>query len=108
MAGDQIMHAQPEVLGISEKFLDLCLVFDWWNRFIHNYIFAVCVATDGTNNYLYNQLWKLCAGPLFHLPKVGEKINYFPQGHIEQAIFFLFFTNLLYSFAYVLICKTYS
>ncbi|CAN7078765.1 unnamed protein product, partial [Brassica oleracea var. botrytis] len=56
------------------------------------------VATDGTNNYLYDQLWKLCAGPLFHLPKVGEKINYFLQGHIEQAIFF---TNLLYSFAYL-------
>ncbi|KAL0666840.1 hypothetical protein Bca4012_029544 [Brassica carinata] len=72
MASGQIMHVQPGFL-----------------------------ATDGTNNYLYNQLWKLCAGPLFHLPKVGEKINYFPQGHIEQAIFFLFFTNLLYSFAYL-------
>ncbi|XP_013596928.1 PREDICTED: auxin response factor 20-like [Brassica oleracea var. oleracea] len=57
MASDQIMHVQPESL-----------------------------ATDGTNNYLYNQLWKLCAGPLFHLPKVGEKINYFPQGHIEQLV----------------------
>ncbi|KAF2569277.1 hypothetical protein F2Q68_00024480 [Brassica cretica] len=44
------------------------------------------LATDGTNNYLYDQLWKLCAGPLFHLPKVGEKINYFPQGHIEQLV----------------------
>ncbi|CAF1728246.1 BnaC09g51500D [Brassica napus] len=35
MAGDQIMHAQPEVLAIDE-----------------------------TNNYLNNKLWKLCAGPL--------------------------------------------
>ncbi|CAN6909546.1 unnamed protein product, partial [Brassica oleracea] len=56
------------------------------------------VATDGTNNYLYDQLWKLCAGPLFHLPKVGEKINYFPQGHIEQAIFFLFSYKLIIFF----------
>ncbi|KAL0737200.1 hypothetical protein Bca4012_013410 [Brassica carinata] len=65
MASDQIMHGKPEFL-----------------------------ATDRTNNYLYGQLWKLCAGPLFDLPKVGEKIYYFPQGHIEKAIFF---TNLLAS-----------
>ena len=56
---------------------------------------SLCVATDGTNNYLYDQLWKLCAGPLFHLPKVGEKINYFPQGHIEQAIFYFIFYKLI-------------
>ncbi|KAL0716422.1 hypothetical protein Bca4012_065744 [Brassica carinata] len=61
MASDQIMHAQPEF-----------------------------IVTDGTNNYLYGQLWKLCAGSLFDLPKVGEKVYYFPQGHIEEAIFFYF------------------
>ncbi|KAF8087596.1 hypothetical protein N665_0576s0004 [Sinapis alba] len=44
------------------------------------------LATDGTNNFLYDQLWKLCAGPLFDLQKVGEKIFYFPQGHIEQLV----------------------
>ncbi|KAF8100518.1 hypothetical protein N665_0222s0017 [Sinapis alba] len=59
MASDQIMHTQLEFLGIP---------------------------TDGTNNFLYDQLWKLCAGPLFVLPKVGEKIFYFPQGHIEQLV----------------------
>ncbi|CAF1739283.1 BnaC09g52440D [Brassica napus] len=59
MASDQIMHVQPEVLDIDE-----------------------------TNNYLNGQLWKLCAGPLFHTPKVGDKVYYFPQGHIEQTIFF--------------------
>ncbi|XP_056847964.1 auxin response factor 13-like [Raphanus sativus] len=45
MAGDKIMHVQPEVLAIDE-----------------------------TNNYLNNQLWKLCAGPLFDTPKIGEKL----------------------------------
>ncbi|CAN6860001.1 unnamed protein product [Brassica oleracea] len=45
MAGDQIMHAQPEVLAIDE-----------------------------TNNYLNGKLWKLCAGPLFDTPEVGEKL----------------------------------
>ncbi|KAF8101657.1 hypothetical protein N665_0202s0020 [Sinapis alba] len=59
MASDQIMHAQPESLGIT---------------------------TDGTNNYLNGQLWKLCAGPLFVPPEIGEKVYYFPQGHIEQLV----------------------
>ncbi|KAF8104449.1 hypothetical protein N665_0172s0079 [Sinapis alba] len=59
MASDEIMHTQPECLGIT---------------------------TDGTDNYLYDQLWKLCAGHLFDPPKVGEKVYYFPQGHIEQLV----------------------
>ncbi|KAF8101649.1 hypothetical protein N665_0202s0012 [Sinapis alba] len=59
MASDQIMHAQPEVLGIT---------------------------IDGTNNYLDDKLWKLCAGPMFDPPKIGEKVLYFPQGHIEQLV----------------------
>ncbi|KAF2538852.1 hypothetical protein F2Q68_00020579 [Brassica cretica] len=59
MAGDQIMHAQPEVLAIDE-----------------------------TNNYLNGKLWKLSAGPLFDTPEIGEKVYYFLQGHIKQAIFF--------------------
>ncbi|CAN6867835.1 unnamed protein product [Brassica oleracea] len=45
MAGDQIMHAQHEVLAIDE-----------------------------TNNYLNGKLWKLCAGPLFDTPEIGEKL----------------------------------
>ncbi|KAF3564077.1 hypothetical protein DY000_02014192, partial [Brassica cretica] len=45
MAGDQIMHAQPEVLAIDE-----------------------------TNNYLNGKLWKLSAGPLFDTPEIGEKL----------------------------------
>lgn len=33
---------------------------------------------------LYNELWKLCAGPLVDVPKDGERVYYFPQGHMEQ------------------------
>ena len=87
MAGDQIMHAQPEVLGITEKFLDTSLDFDWWKH-ISLIMFSLFLAIGETNNYLNGQLLKLCAGPLFDTPKVGEKVYYFPQGHIEQAIFF--------------------
>ncbi|EOA38923.1 hypothetical protein CARUB_v10011321mg [Capsella rubella] len=37
----------------------------------------------GSESYMYEQLWKLCAGPLCHLPNLGDKVYYFPQGHIE-------------------------
>nr|XP_018624113.1 auxin response factor 9-like isoform X2 [Nicotiana tomentosiformis] len=33
---------------------------------------------------LYQELWKLCAGPLVDVPKYGERVYYFPQGHMEQ------------------------
>ncbi|XP_010439106.1 PREDICTED: auxin response factor 9-like isoform X2 [Camelina sativa] len=34
---------------------------------------------------LYDELWKLCAGPLVDVPQAGERVYYFPQGHMEQA-----------------------
>ncbi|XP_060180138.1 auxin response factor 9-like isoform X1 [Lycium barbarum] len=33
---------------------------------------------------LYLELWRLCAGPLVDIPKNGERVYYFPQGHMEQ------------------------
>ncbi|XP_042981861.1 auxin response factor 18 isoform X1 [Carya illinoinensis] len=33
---------------------------------------------------LYTELWKLCAGPLVDVPRRGERVFYFPQGHMEQ------------------------
>ncbi|XP_009375411.2 auxin response factor 18 isoform X2 [Pyrus x bretschneideri] len=33
---------------------------------------------------LYTELWKLCAGPLVDVPRPGDKVFYFPQGHMEQ------------------------
>lgn len=35
-------------------------------------------------DHLYRELWKLCAGPLVDVPKNGERVYYFPQGHMEQ------------------------
>ncbi|OAP12664.1 ARF13 [Arabidopsis thaliana] len=32
---------------------------------------------------MYEKLWNICAGPLCVLSKPGEKVYYFPQGHIE-------------------------
>ncbi|XP_052206110.1 auxin response factor 1-like isoform X2 [Diospyros lotus] len=33
---------------------------------------------------LYSELWHACAGPLVNLPRKGERVYYFPQGHMEQ------------------------
>ncbi|GMH00401.1 hypothetical protein Nepgr_002240 [Nepenthes gracilis] len=33
---------------------------------------------------LYGELWRACAGPLVDVPRPGERVFYFPQGHMEQ------------------------
>lgn len=33
---------------------------------------------------LYRELWHACAGPLVSVPRQGERVYYFPQGHMEQ------------------------
>ncbi|RZC91438.1 hypothetical protein C5167_027502 [Papaver somniferum] len=33
---------------------------------------------------LYSELWRACAGPLVDVPKIDERVYYFPQGHMEQ------------------------
>jgi len=49
---------------------------------------------------LYTELWKACAGPLVDVPKAGERVFYFPQGHMEQvcSFWFTFPGNILTSF----------
>ncbi|KAK1435714.1 hypothetical protein QVD17_01481 [Tagetes erecta] len=34
---------------------------------------------------LYKELWRACAGPLVTVPREGDLVFYFPQGHIEQV-----------------------
>ncbi|CAA0838238.1 Auxin response factor 9 [Striga hermonthica] len=38
----------------------------------------------GERDVLYEELWKDCAGPLVDAPRAGERVYYFPQGHMEQ------------------------
>ncbi|KAL2524936.1 Auxin response factor 18 [Abeliophyllum distichum] len=38
----------------------------------------------GVEDLLYPELWKACAGPLVDVPKISERVYYFPQGHMEQ------------------------
>lgn len=42
----------------------------------------------------YLELWHACAGPLTSLPKKGNVVVYFPQGHLEQAASFSPFTPM--------------
>ncbi|KAL1071777.1 hypothetical protein V6Z11_D11G110000 [Gossypium hirsutum] len=44
------------------------------------FLYGFCSAGDD----LYQELWKLCAGPLVEVPRVHERVFYFPQGHMEQ------------------------
>eukprot|EP00258_Populus_trichocarpa_P037953 XP_024453972.1 auxin response factor 2 isoform X1 [Populus trichocarpa] len=43
------------------------------------------VACEGSEDALYKELWHACAGPLVTVPRQGELVYYFPQGHIEQV-----------------------
>ncbi|ESQ39298.1 hypothetical protein EUTSA_v10001365mg [Eutrema salsugineum] len=38
------------------------------------------------DDQLYMELWKACAGPLVEVPRYGERVFYFPQGHMEQLV----------------------
>ncbi|CAK7336059.1 unnamed protein product [Dovyalis caffra] len=40
---------------------------------------------EGSEDALYKELWHACAGPLVTVPRQGELVYYFPQGHIEQV-----------------------
>lgn len=37
-----------------------------------------------SSDALYKELWHACAGPLVTVPREGERVYYFPQGHMEQ------------------------
>lgn len=52
----------------------------------------------GEKDYLYTELWKACAGPLVDIPCCGEKVYYFPQGHMEQVytLTFIFLSSNSY------------
>ena len=47
-------------------------------------IFGVAFVSD-SEDALYTELWLACAGPLVTIPRFGERVFYFPQGHIEQV-----------------------
>lgn len=57
-------------------------------------------AIGSSNDPLYKELWHACAGPLVTVPREGERVYYFPQGHMEQVSFswLHFFSHNEFSF----------
>ncbi|XP_078171907.1 auxin response factor 7-like [Carex rostrata] len=45
---------------------------------------GVALTSDDPHDRLYSELWHACAGPLVRLPVPGDRVYYFPQGHMEQ------------------------
>ncbi|GFP80998.1 auxin response factor 4 [Phtheirospermum japonicum] len=41
--------------------------------------------SSNAQSSVYIELWNACAGPLTSLPKKGNVVVYFPQGHLEQS-----------------------
>ena len=55
------------------------------------------VGFGGEGDDLYAELWKACAGPLVDVPRRGERVFYFPQGHVEQvSVIFLHFPGKIF------------
>ncbi|XP_026420142.1 auxin response factor 2-like [Papaver somniferum] len=44
----------------------------------------LCKSRDERDG-IYGALWNACAGPSVKIPRIGEKVFYFPQGHLEQV-----------------------
>ncbi|XWS73737.1 hypothetical protein CRYUN_Cryun02cG0154300 [Craigia yunnanensis] len=42
-------------------------------------------ASPPCSSSIYMELWHACAGPLTSLPRKGNVVVYFPQGHLEQV-----------------------
>lgn len=42
-------------------------------------------SSSSLSSSIYFELWHACAGPLTSLPKKGNVVVYFPQGHLEQV-----------------------
>ncbi|XP_076944592.1 auxin response factor 23-like [Bidens hawaiensis] len=51
-----------------------------------NNSFAILILVLGNGDVnVYEQLWHECAGLDVKIPQVGDRVFYFPQGHIEQV-----------------------
>lgn len=53
---------------------------------------------------LYEEQWKACAGPLVDVPREGQRVFYFPQGHMEQVSETFLFTSSQFSLSHSPFC----
>ncbi|KAM6600178.1 hypothetical protein CsatA_019787 [Cannabis sativa] len=45
---------------------------------------SISRSETGPEDSIFKELWNACAGPLVEVPRPGERVFYFPQGHMEQ------------------------
>ena len=57
----------------------------WFDSSVFSLVGSCC--GSGGEDELYGELWRACAGPLVEVPKSGNRVYYFPQGHMEQVKF---------------------
>ena len=80
--------------------ITLILDFSWGYKLVFFSVFEIGGFLIGRGrDDLYMELWRACAGPLVDIPRVDEKVFYFPQGHMEQvcliSIFIFRFRSVL-------------
>nr|ARR29264.1 auxin response factor 10 [Ceratopteris pteridoides] len=62
----------------------------------------------GSRPELDPQLWRACAGAMVHMPRVGSKVIYFPQGHAEHAASMAEFSSASMAIPCMLLCRVLS
>ncbi|GMY19875.1 auxin response factor 18 [Fagus crenata] len=78
---DQSLVLEPKIPGlVNVDFADVRAIM----ANTGSSLMGIGTATGRGGDDLYTELWKLCAGPLVDVPKHGEKVFYYPQGHMEQ------------------------
>lgn len=60
---------------------------DFWSVFSCGLVLSLFCAVVDAETTLYKELWHACAGPLVTVPREGDHVFYFPQGHLEQVLF---------------------
>lgn len=63
-----------------------CFCKSWPDSETRVFLLCFWFNVPGLEEALFTELWHACAGPLVTVPREGERVFYFPQGHIEQVI----------------------
>jgi hypothetical protein len=74
---------------VKNSFNYMHALFSW--TFLPNQTKCLCVG--GVSDALFRELWHACAGPLVIVPRQGELVYYFPQGHMEQVYLIVMYHN---------------
>lgn len=77
-------HSSVKPGGSWNIYCNPCFVFEKLCCIMHP-ITVICIFVGVLSDALCRELWHACAGPLVTLPREGERVYYFPEGHMEQV-----------------------